>query len=221
MKIKVGAIVGILVLSAPLPLFAASATGPYDSEIPGLFRDVGDHQGNIAPIIEKPKIVISSLKVPTLQEESRTEKRSTPSAEAQETLCGLKGFMVFIEDIDSDVEKHGLTKNLIQKEVESRLRHAEIPVLTREEAYDTPGKPYLYLSLTTHNTGIDLYSYSVRIEFNQDVSLIREPSIRTSATTWIANVVGIVGARNLPAVAEDVDSLTDKFIHDYRAANQK
>jgi hypothetical protein len=129
--------------------------------------------------------------------------------------------MVLIEDIDSDVEKHGLTKNLIQKEVESRLRHADIHLLTREEAYDTPGKPYLYLSPTTHNTGIDLYSYSVRLEFNQDVSLIREPSVRTSATTWIANVVGIVGARNLPAVAEAVDSLTDKFIHDYVAANQK
>ena len=221
MRIEAGAIVGILVLSAPLPLFAASTTGPYDSEIPGLFRDVGDHQGHIAPIIEKLKIVISSLKVPTLHEESRTGKQSTPSAEPQETLCGLKGFMVFIEDIDSDVEKHGLTKNLIQKEVESRLRHADIPVLTREEAYNAPGKPYLYLSLTTHNTGIDLYSYSVRLELNQDVSLIREPSVRISATTWIANVVGIVGARNLPAVAEDVDSLTDKFIHDYVAANQK
>jgi len=125
------------------------------------------------------------------------------------------------EEIDSHVEKHGLTKNVLQKEVESRLRQADIPVFTWEEAHDTPGKPYLYLSLTTHNTGIDLYSYSIRLEFNQDVSLIREPSVRTSATTWIANVVGIVGAHNLPAVAEDVDSLTDKFIHDYLAPNPK
>jgi hypothetical protein len=101
------------------------------------------------------------------------------------------------------------------------LRQAGIPVLTQEEAYGTPGKPYLDLNLTTHNTGIDLYSYSIRIEFNQDVSLIREPSIRTSATTWIANLVGIVGARNLPAVTEDVTELTDKFIKDYVAANHQ
>jgi hypothetical protein len=212
MKINAGAIVGILVLSGPLLLFAASATGPYDPAIP---------QVNTATIIEKPIMVTSRLKVPTLQEESRTEKRSTLSAEPQETLCGLKGVMVFIEDLDSDIEKNGPTKNLIQKEVESRLRHADIPVLTREEAYDTPGKPYLYLSLTTHNTDIDLYSYFIRLEFNQDVSLIREPSVSTSATTWIANVVGIVGARNLPAVTEDVDSLTDKFIHDYVSANRQ
>jgi hypothetical protein len=212
MKIKAGAIFGILVLSGPLSLFAATATGPHE---PATSR------GNTATTIEKPKVVISSLKVSTLQEGSHTEKRSRSSAGPQETLCGLKGVMVFIEDIASDIEKNGLTKNLIQKEVESRLRRADIPVLTREEAYDTPGKPYLYLSLTTHNTGIDLYSYSVTIEFNQDVSLIREPSIRTSATTWIANVVGIVGARNFPAVTEDVTELADKFIRDYVAANHQ
>jgi len=83
------------------------------------------------------------------------------------------------------------------------------------------GKPYLYLNLTTHNTGIELYSYSLRIEFNQDVSMIRDPSIKASASTWIANVVGIVGASNLPAVTKDVTQLTDKFIHDYLAANRQ
>ena len=34
-------------------------------------------------------------------------------------------------------------------------------------------------------------------------------------------MVGIAGARNLPAVTEDVTQLTDKFIHDYLAANPK
>jgi hypothetical protein len=55
--------------------------------------------------------------------------------------------------------------------------------------------------------GIDLYSYSVRIEFDQDVFLTREPSMKISTTAWNANVVGIVGARNLPAVTEDVTEL--------------
>jgi hypothetical protein len=206
MKMKAGAFAGILFLCAPFPLFGAAAES----------NDL-----NTAAAVERAKVVVSSLKVPTLPSESRAEKRSTASAEPRETLCGLKGIMVFIEDIDSDVEKHGLTKSLLQKEVESRLRQAEIPVLTREEAYIAPGKPYLYLNLTTHNTGIELYSYSIRIEFNQDVSLIREPSIRTSATTWVANMVGIVGAQNLRAVTEDVTQLTDKFVHDYVAANRQ
>ena len=144
-------------------------------------------------LAERSKIVISSLKIPSLQEESSTEKRSTPLAEPKDTLRGLKGVMVFIEDIDMDVENHGLTKSHLKKEVESRLREADIPVPTADEAFNMPGKPYLYLHLTTHNTGIELYSYSIRIEFNQDVCMIRDPSIRSSATAWIANIVGIVG----------------------------
>jgi hypothetical protein len=94
-------------------------------------------------------------------------------------------------------------------------------VLTADEAFNMPGKPYLYLNLTTHNSGIELYSYSIRIELNQDVSMIRDPSIRASATTWIANVVGIVGSSNFRAVTDDVTQLTDKFIYDYVAANGK
>jgi len=221
MKLKSGVLIGMFLFSALFPSSASYATEPSHPNIFQPFRDGGDHGLRALTLVDKSKIANSSLKIPALQEESHTEKRSSPLAEPQDTLCGLKGVMVFIEDIDLDVENHGLTKNLLKNKVEARLREADIPVLTVGEAYNIPGKPYLYLNLTTHNTGFDLYSYSVRIEFNQDVFLMREPSIKTSATTWIANVVGTVGARNLPAVTEDVTELTNKFIHDYLAANQK
>jgi hypothetical protein len=220
MKIKVGPIVGILMLSSQVPLMPASATDLRDPTIVR-FRLAGDHEVNVAKAIEPPKMVVGSLKVPTLPPASRTENRSALSAGPRETLCGLKGVMVFIEDIDSDVEKYGLTKSLLKEQVESRLRHADIPVLTANEAFNMPGRPYLYLNLTTHDTGVELYSYSIRIELNQDVSMIRDPSIKASATTWIANVVGIVGAQNLPAVTEDVTQLTNQFVRDYLAANEK
>jgi hypothetical protein len=220
MKIKVGPIVGILMLSSQVPLMPASATDLRDPTIVR-FRLAGDHEVNVAKAIEPPKMVVGSLKVPTLPPASRTENRSALSAGPRETLCGLKGVMVFIEDIDSDVEKYGLTKSLLKEQVESRLRHADIPVLTANEAFNMPGRPYLYLNLTTHDTGVELYSYSIRIEFNQDVSMIRDPSIKASATTWIANVVGVVGAQNLPAVTEDVTQLTNQFVRDYLAANEK
>jgi len=217
---KACAIAALMVVESFFPVFASYASEPDELDIPRLVPH-HDQEVRATVLAERSKIVISSLKIPSLQEEGPNEKRSTPLADPRDTLCELKGVMVFIEDIDSDVEEHGLTRSLLKKEVESRLRQADIPVLTVEEAFNMPGKPYLYLNLTAHNTGIDLYSYSVRIEFNQDVFLIREPAIKTSATTWNANVVGIVGARNLLAVTEDVAELANKFIHDYLAANQK
>jgi hypothetical protein len=217
---KACAIAALTVFGSFLPVFASYASQPDELDILRLVPH-RDQEVRATMLAERSKIVISSLKIPGLQEESTTEKRSVPSAEPRDTLRGLKGVMVFIEDIDIDVENHGLTKSHLKKEVESRLREAYIPVLTANEAFSMPGKPYLYLHLTTHNTGIELYSYSIRIEFNQDVCMIRDPSIRSSATTWIANIVGIVGARNLRAVTEDVTELTDKFIHDYLAANRQ
>jgi hypothetical protein len=221
MKIKAGATIGVFLCSALLSSPRSYASEPARERVVQRFPDSGDHELGPAVFVDKSTTAIGSLRLPALSDESRTEKRSVPLAEPKDTLCGLKGVMVFIEDIDTDVENHGVSKSLLKKEVESRLRQADIPVLTADEAFNMLGKPYLYLNLTTHNTGIELYSYSLRIEFNQDVSMIRDPSIKASASTWIANVVGIVGASNLPAVTKDVTQLTDKFIHDYLAANRQ
>ena len=209
---KACAIGALVVFGIVLPLVASYGSEPDELKIP----PVPQRDQNIrAEMLAERSKFVSSPKALDFQKENRTIELAEP----QDTLRGLKGMMVFVEEIDAEVENHGLTRNLLKTEVESRLRQAAIPVLTVEEAFNAPGKPYLYLNLTAHNTGIDLYSYSIRIEFSQDVLLIREPTIRTSATTWSANVVGIVGARNLPAVTEDVDDLTDKFIHAYHAAN--
>jgi hypothetical protein len=128
--------------------------------------------------------------------------------------------MVLIEDVDADVEKHGLTTSLLKEQVESRCGKRIFPSSRGKNPITHREKPYLYLNLTTYKPGIELYSYSIRMELNQDVSMIRDPSIKASATTWIANMVGIVGAQNLPAVTEDVAELTDKFVHDYLAAHR-
>ncbi len=216
MKINACALAALLIFETLAS--AAYALEPDDLDVRQSVRQY--NQEAWMTMFEKSKTDDIS-RLPALQAKSRLENRSAPIAEAKDTLCGLNGVMVFVEEIDTDVENHGLTKSLVKDEVESRLRQADIPVLSVDEAFNMPGKPYLYLNLTTHNTGIEFYSYSIRIELNQDVSMIREPSIRASATTWIANMVGVVGARNLPAVTEDVNQLTNQFIRDYLAANRK
>ena len=48
----------------------------------------------------------------------------------RETLRGLKGVRVLVEDFASEVEKAGLTKNQLQPHIEDRLRRAGIKPLT-------------------------------------------------------------------------------------------
>jgi hypothetical protein len=93
----------LFVFGIVLPLVASSGSEPNELDIPLVPQRGQKIRG--AMLVERSKIVSSSLKVPALQEESRTEKRSTQLAEPQDTLRGLKGVMVFIEDIDTDVEK--------------------------------------------------------------------------------------------------------------------
>ena len=119
-----------------LPTSYASERTQPDNVQP--FPKGGDDELRAAVSVDKSKTATSSLKIPTLQEESLTEKRATPLAEPKDTLCGLTGVMVFIEDIDTDVENHGVTKSLLKKEVESKLRQAAIPVLTADEAFNMP-----------------------------------------------------------------------------------
>jgi len=132
---KACAIGALLVFGIFLPVFASYASEPDEMEIPDSVP-YRDQEIRADKHTEESAIAASSLKVSTIQEESHSERGSTPLAEPQDTLRGLKGVMVFIENIDTEVENHGLTKNLLKKAVESRLRQADIPVLTRDEGFN-------------------------------------------------------------------------------------
>jgi hypothetical protein len=127
--------------------------------------------------------------------------------------------MVVVEDLSSDVEEQGLTKSHLIQQVESRLQTANIRLLTSKECFDSPGRPYLYLDMNTHNTGAGIYGYSIRLELNQETLLARDLTVRANATTWTIGRVGVAGTRHLPALAEEALSMVDEFIRAYRGAN--
>jgi|SRR5262245_28036302 len=146
--------------------------------------------------------------------------RSTPYAVGPgATLHGLNGVMVVVEDLSSDVEEHGLTRFHLKQQVEARLQTANIRLLTSKECFDSPGRPYLYLDVNTHNTGAGIYGYSIRLELNQETLLARNRAVTAAATTWTIGRVGVAGARHLPMLAEEATSLVNEFIRAYRDAN--
>ena len=60
------------------------------------------------------------------------------SAQAPETLRGLKGFSVIIEELRDDITQAGLTHSILKTDVELKLRKAGIRVLPEDE-FLTPG----------------------------------------------------------------------------------
>ncbi len=138
------------------------------------------------------------------------------------TLVGLTGVGVVVENVDPTAEKDGLARSTLQNDVELKLRQAGIRVLSENELISAPGFPTLYLQVTAIRHEMGLYAYCIKLEVQQVVRLLRDPSITSAATTWEARgEIGVVGKQNLSTVREYVRDQVDQFINAYLAANPK
>jgi hypothetical protein len=141
----------------------------------------------------------------------------------RETLRGLKGVRVLVEDLASEVGKAGLTKNQLQADIEDKLRKAGIKALTQDECFATPGEPYLYVNINLNFRKADpnIYSFSMDIGVIQNVTLDRDPKQKTYAATWSTGGVGSIEKEFLPRLKDSVDDLLNLFIKSYLAVNPK
>ena len=148
------------------------------------------------------------------------QRKKTKEGEI-ESLRGLQGVRVTVEDIDPEAERNGLTKSQIQVVVESELRKAGIKVLTEEEWSSTPGSAILYGNVNTHKSSHGPYSFNISVELVQRVALFRNPYFARSAPTWNTGSVGTVGASNLRNIYDSVKDTVDIFINDYLSVNPR
>jgi hypothetical protein len=145
----------------------------------------------------------------------------------QDSLRGLEGVEVLVEELKDDLENYNVTSIQIQTDVESRLRTAGIKVLSKEEneRLQPLRKPYLYLrinSVKAPGKREGLF-FNIEIALNQQV-FIREQlktfKISCFAPTWYKTFLGVAGWKNISEIRDLVQGLTDKFIEAYQAANQ-
>ena len=139
------------------------------------------------------------------------------------TLQGLGGVKVLVEDLAPEVEREGLVKDRLQREVEDRVRAAGIRVLTQEETTKTPGEPYLYVNINVTLSRDDETpcSYSVDIALIQNVTLARNPKQAAYAVTWSTGGVGLIGKKSLSELRESIQEIVDIFIKAFLEANPK
>jgi hypothetical protein len=139
------------------------------------------------------------------------------------TLRGLKGVGVLVEKLPPEVEQEGFKRDQLQMEVESKLRTAGIKVLTKEEAFNTPGEPFLYININVNmaKTESDIYPYSIDLLLIQKVSLLRDPKLTSYAITWSTGGVGSIAKQIVSQLRENVEAMVDVFIKTYLAENPR
>ncbi len=138
----------------------------------------------------------------------------------KDTLSGLPGMIVIIEDVKADALAAGLNVHEIRDECERKLTAAGIPVLEEAQWRLAEGRPWLYVSINTMHY-LTSYFFSIDVQLKQDVTLKREPSSGTSAATWEMGSIGFVDTPHLASkIRESVGNYLDNFIADYAAVNQ-
>ena len=135
-----------------------------------------------------------------------------------QSLREVKGMEVVIGDLNQDAMKDGLNRSLLQADVVRMLGRAGINVISRKERLQTPGTPWLYVTVGTVKTKLGSHVYSVSVALFQE-ALLRSNGISTSVQTWQRGSFGMTRSEGLRRIREAVADLVGMFIKDYLAMN--
>ena len=139
----------------------------------------------------------------------------------RDSLKGLPGVQVVVEQLEADVEQHGLTAAAIKTDVELRLRRSGIRVFSDLREDPSPAKAYVYVNINIKEAGSGgLYAVSVSVALNQWLRS-QTSGLETPGTTWHRSLVATVGDVTVRQVRDPVNDYVDEFINDFLAANPK
>ena len=158
-------------------------------------------------------MALTCLDLSTAQAESTTGQR--------ESLRELSEVVVVIEKISPDAHADGLSEEAIRTAVELILRSSGIRVLTLAEKPMTPSAPYLYVQVNTYRNEF-LYAVNVRVELDQQITLVHRPKYTMAATTWVRNWIGVVGQTKMREVISSIiEPQVKDFANDFLAVNPR
>ena len=129
------------------------------------------------------------------------------------TLKGLSGVQVLIEELNDAAKALGLDTAAIQTDVELRLRTAGLRVLSDEEERSTPDRPWLYV-----NVNVVGKAAAIGVNFSQTARLARTRE-SASVTTW--SRTGLAINPTAESIRNQIKDYVDAFLNDWLSANPK
>jgi hypothetical protein len=129
------------------------------------------------------------------------------------TLKGLKGVGVIIDVIDPEIEKLGVTREVVLTRMLTRLATDHINV-------NPAATEFLGLRMTAVRGGHGPFAVSLSLGLYQPVLLSRNHDLRTSTQTWEVETVLMADPKILiTACSESAEDLIDRFAVAFRSAN--
>jgi hypothetical protein len=138
----------------------------------------------------------------------------------QQSLKGLVGVHVVVENIPADLDGVGITVDNVKTKAELELRKAGIKVMTMKEGFETKAAAYLYVNLNMleFDQGSRV-CFSISVSLRQNVILSGGQTVYGS--TWDLGTVGVCGRSRASSMIcnESLQPLLESFANDFLAAN--
>ena len=145
------------------------------------------------------------------------------TADKRDTLRGLREISVLIEYPPDDLEREGLNREQLRRDIEVRLRQAGLHVLTLSEVANLPGAPYLYVAVyPIIGPSVNVNAYAVALTLKQLVQLSRNPTTELFATTWEGPLhFSSLSDSKVFDIRSRIFDAVGRFIVDYRDVNSR
>jgi hypothetical protein len=141
-------------------------------------------------------------------------------ATGRDTLRGLPGVEIVVENLSPEVERDGLTGALIRADVERRLRAAGIRVYASQSENPSPAKPYLYVHVNALKVpSQEAYVIGLQVHLRQTLRSPVTSSNIVNAMTWDAHNLLVVPAAGLRGVIGEIGAYVDRFVSDWIAVH--
>ena len=143
------------------------------------------------------------------------------TADKRDTLRGLREVSVLVEYLPDDVEREGLSREHLKRDIEVRLQQAGLRVLAISEIAKSPGAPYLYVAVyPITGPSVNLNAYAIGLTLKQLVQLSRNPTTEFFATTWEGPAPpSLLSAPRVLDIRTRISDAVGRFIIDYQAVN--
>jgi hypothetical protein len=147
---------------------------------------------------------------------------STASAQmfvstGRDTLRGLPGLEVVVEELPPEVQRAGLDAGAVRGEIQRRLAAGGVTLYTTQQQNTSLAKAYLYLHLNALELPVGAMAIAVQLQLRQTVKSVVTTSNIVNAMTWDSHNVFALTGRDAAPLTGAVLEMVDGFIADWRS----
>jgi len=140
-------------------------------------------------------------------------------ATGRDTLRGLPGVEVAVEDVPSELTQPDLATSAVRTAVEQRLRAGGVTVYATQAANPSDAKAYLYVHLNALSLPGQLQAVAIQVHLRQTVRSTVSKAVIVNAMTWEQHTVAAATPADGSQLRDLVLEMVDHFVADWRAVH--